>query len=81
MQDRNLSVHHAVAGVLWLISASLIVIGIIISTPGVGQLGLMCAGAAMIANTRGFFCKASERQRRLVEAVLERSRGDVRSLH
>lgn len=80
MQDRNLSVHLVVAGTLWVAAAGLIVVGIVVDIPGLGQLGLMSAGVAMVVNIRCYFCKASERQRRLVEAVLERTTGDVRSL-
>lgn len=81
MHDRNLSVHHVVAGVLWALAGCLIVLGILVRVPGVGHLGLMCAGMAMVANIRGFFCRASEREKRLIEVFIERTTGaDVRSL-
>lgn len=59
MRDSNLSIHHVVAGLLWLAAAGLIIGGGVTGILSLGHLGLMCAGAAMVGNIRGFICVAT----------------------
>ena len=62
MHDRNISLHHVSAAALWVLGASLITIGLIASTPGLGHLGLMAAGMGGVLNIRGFICESMNRE-------------------
>lgn len=84
MNDRNLSVHHVVATSLWLAAVALVVAGEVVGMVGLGHLGLITAGLAMIANIRGFFCNAIKRERAVFELGREYGHSvdaEVRSLH
>lgn len=55
MTDRKISAMTTAAGALWAVALGL-VLAAMMTNVRTGQLGLLCAGVAMVTNVRSFFC-------------------------
>lgn len=83
MNDRPLSIHHVIAGALWVLALGLVVAGLATKIVGIGQLGLLFGAAAAVAQVRGYICQATTRVLVREQNAFELGRDygpDVRSL-
>lgn len=75
MIDRKFSSNLVCATILWVAGLSLVVVAMF-TRAETGELGLMCSGAAMVFNIRGFFCGLLHRE----QDAFDLGRESVRSI-